>query len=164
MKQMNQLNDLLMHELQDIYDAEHQITQALPKMMEAASSNELKSAFQEHLAQTEEQINRLQRVFEMMNMKAQRVPCKGMQGLIEEGRELMKEQSKGQVLDAALISAAQKVEHYEMAAYGSVRTYAYQLGFQDAAQLLQQTLDEEEMTDKKLTQIAGRVNLEAVKQ
>ncbi|MBI5668550.1 MAG: ferritin-like domain-containing protein [Chloroflexi bacterium] len=164
MKKMKELNDLLLHQLQDLYDAEHQITEALPQMVEAASSEELKAAFQEHLNQTEEQINRLKQVFQMLNKRAQRVPCKGMQGLIEEGSELMKEQPKGQVLDAGLIASAQKVEHYEVAAYGSARTYAYQLGYQDAAQLLQQTLDEEEMTDKKLTQIAGRVNVEAMKQ
>lgn len=160
--QMKQLKDLLAHELQDVYDAEHQITRALPKMMEAASSTELKNAFQEHLTQSEEQISRLEQVFRMLKVEAERVPCKGMQGLIKEGNELLEEQKPGEVLDAALISAAQKVEHYEMAAYGSLRTYAYQLGFQDAAQLLQQTLDEEEMTDKKLTQIAGQVNQEAI--
>ncbi len=164
MHKMNRLNDLLTHQLQDLYDAEHQITQALPKMMEAASSTELKSAFQEHLSQTEGHINRLQRVFEMMNVRPERVPCKGMQGLIKEGDELIKEQSKGDLLDAGLIASAQKIEHYEMASYGTARTFAYLLGYKDAADLLQQTLDEEEMTDKKLTQIAGQVNPEAIRQ
>ncbi len=163
MKQMKDLNELLVHDLQDLYDAEHQVAEALPKMVEAASSEELKTAFQEHLAQTEEHINRLKEAFRLMNKRAQRVSCKGMQGLIEEGSELMQEQSAGEVLDAALISAAQKVEHYEMASYGSARTYAYLLDMKDVAQLLQQTLDEEETTDKTLTQIAGRLNAEAIR-
>lgn len=163
MKKMTDLNDLLVHQLQDLYDAEHQITEALPKMLEAASSEELKSAFQEHLNQTEEQIDRLKQVFQVLNKRAQRVACKGMQGLIEEGDELLQEQNSGHVMDAALITAVQKVEHYEIASYGSARTYAYLLGLQDAAQLLQQTLDEEEATDKKLTQLAGRLNPEALR-
>ena len=158
---LKSLEDLLLHELKDIYDAEHQITEALPKMREAASSNELKQAFDEHLKVTQQQIKRLEQVFEQMGEKPKRETCKGMKGLIAEGQSVMEEGDKGNTLDAALIASAQKVEHYEIASYGSVRTYANMLGQRDAAQLLQQTLDEESMTDEKLTGLAERLNRQA---
>ncbi|NLX09655.1 MAG: ferritin-like domain-containing protein [Chloroflexi bacterium] len=158
---LKSLDDLLLHELKDIYDAEHQITEALPKMRQAASSNELKKAFEEHLKVTEEQIKRLEQVFEQLGEKPKREACKGMKGLVAEGQNVMEEGDKGDTLDAALIASAQKVEHYEIASYGSVRTYANMLGHRDVAQLLQQTLDEESMTDEKLTGIAERLNRQA---
>jgi ferritin-like metal-binding protein YciE len=151
---MESLNELFHAELKDIYDAEHQITEALPKMEKAAHSAQLKQGFRTHLRETENHINRLEQVFGMIGKKAARKKCKGMAGLIKEGDELMKEDADADVTDAGLISAAQKVEHYEMAAYGALRTWAKMMGHRDAARLLQQTLDEEGDTDKKLTAMA----------
>jgi len=151
---------LLVDELKDLYSAENQITKALPKMAKAATTNELKTAFQTHLKETEGQIKRLDRVFEILDKPSGGKTCKGMQGLIEEGTENM-QQTEGEVRDAALICAAQKVEHYEMAGYGSVRTWAQILGQKEIADLLQQTLDEEGQTDHKLTQLAGKINKQA---
>jgi|SRR3954447_18601220 len=151
---------LLLQELKDLYSAEKQITRALPKMAKAASNDQLKTAFQTHLKETEGQIERLERVFEIMGKPATAKTCKGMQGLIEEGTETMQE-TEGDVRDAAMICAAQKVEHYEMAAYGSVRTWAQQLGQKEIADLLQQTLQEEGETDHKLTQLASKINKQA---
>lgn len=160
---LQSLEDLFLHDLKDIYNAEMQITKALPRMAKKASAPELRRAFEQHLKQTEAQIKRLERVFGTLDEKAKGKTCKGMQGLIEEGKEMMSEDIEDDVLDAALIAAAQKVEHYEMAAYGTARTYAEMLGNTEAARLLQQTLDEEEATDKKLTQLAEQlVNVEAV--
>lgn len=157
------LEDLFLDELKDIYNAEQQILKALPRMAKKASAPELRKAFEQHLKQTEAQVQRLERVFAKMNQKAKGKTCKGMQGLIEEGKEMMSEDISDDVLDAALIAAAQKVEHYEIAAYGTLRTYAELLGMDDAAKLLQQTLDEEGQTDKKLTELAEQlVNPEAV--
>lgn len=159
---LNTLQDLLIEELQDIYDAENQILKALPKMAKAASAPQLQQAFEEHLQQTRTHVERLDQVFEQFGAKSKRKTCKAMQGLITEGDEMIKEKADPAVRDAGLISAAQRVEHYEMAAYGTVRTYARQLGQQQAARLLQQTLDEEGTTDKKLTQLAeSMINLEA---
>jgi ferritin-like metal-binding protein YciE len=159
---LNTLQDLLIEELQDIYNAENQIIKALPKMAKAASAPQLQQAFEEHLQQTRTHVERLERVFEQFGEKAKGKTCKGMQGLLTEGEEMIKEKADPAVRDAGLISAAQRVEHYEMAAYGTVRTYARQLGQQQAAKLLQQTLDEEGTTDKKLTQLAeSLINLEA---
>jgi ferritin-like metal-binding protein YciE len=152
--ELRNLNDLLLDHLKDLYDAEHQITKALPKMAKAASSQQLKSAFNQHLSETENQIRRLEQVFDTMGKKATRKSCKGMKGLLEEGEEILKEDAADDVRDAGLIAAAQKVEHYEMAGYGAVRTYAKMLGMREAADLLQQTLDEEGNANKKLTQIA----------
>lgn len=154
---LNTLNDLFMAELKDLYDAEHQITQALPKMAKAASTPELQQAFQQHLQQTQQHITRLEQVFDLCGERAERKTCKGMEGLIKEGQEMMKEGSPSAVLDAALISAAQKVEHYEIASYGTLRTFAKLLNMNEAAQLLQTTLDEESETDEKLTKIAERL-------
>jgi ferritin-like metal-binding protein YciE len=160
---LQSLEDLFLEDLKDVYNAEHQILKALPRMAKKASAPELKRAFEQHLKQTETQVQRLERVFSSIGEKAKGKTCKGMQGLIEEGKEMMSEDIEADVLDAALIAAAQKVEHYEIAAYGTLRAYAEMLGNQQAAKLLQQTLDEEGETDKKLTQLAEQlVNVEAV--
>jgi ferritin-like metal-binding protein YciE len=153
---MDNLQDLLIEDLKDLYDAEHQITKALPKMAKAASSQELKNAFEEHLTQTENHIKRLEQVFESMGKKATRKTCQAMKGLVEEGSETMKEDADPEVMDAALIGAAQKVEHYEIASYGTVATYAQMLGHNQAVQLLRATLQEEKQTDDKLTMLAER--------
>ena len=154
--QMNDLRDLYMHELSDLYSAENQLVKALPKMAKAASSEELRSAFEEHLAETENQIQRLDQIFGKLGEKPKRQKCKGMEGLLEEGKEMMEEDAEAEVMDAGLIAAAQRVEHYEIAGYGCARTYARMLGDQEAARLLQETLDEEGATDKKLTELAER--------
>jgi ferritin-like metal-binding protein YciE len=151
---LNDLNDLLIDQLKDLYNAEGQLTKALPKMAKAASNPELKQAFENHLAQTEEHVNRLEQVFESLGEKAKGKTCAAMKGLIEEAKELLGEDAQPEVLDAGLIAAAQRVEHYEIAGYGTVRTYAESLGHSEAARLLQQTLDEEGSTDKLLTKIA----------
>lgn len=157
------LEDMFLEELKDVYNAENQILKALPRMAKKASAPELRRAFEQHLKQTEVQVQRLERVFATLDEKPKGKSCKGMQGIIEEGKEVMSEDIEDDVLDAALIAAAQKVEHYEMATYGTLRAWAETLGNQQAAKLLQQTLDEEEATDKKLTQLAEQlVNAEAV--
>jgi len=150
--------DLLELELKDLYSAEKQITKALPKMAKAATNDDLKAAFETHLEETEGQIERLEQIFKQLDISFARVEkCKAMEGLIEEGKEIMEEDLEPEVLDAALICAAQKVEHYEIAGYGCARTFAQQLGHADVADLLQETLDEEGTTDKKLTEIAESV-------
>ena len=157
--QLKTLEDLFIHELKDLYNAENQITKALPKMAKAASSPELKAAFEEHLEQTRGQIARLDQVFEKLGRASSGVVCKAMKGLVEEGEEMVSEEADPDVKDAGLIAAAQRVEHYEMAGYGTARTFAQQLGHTEVANLLQQTLDEEGETDKKLTKLAeSRVN------
>lgn len=156
------LQDLLVEELKDLYNAEQQMTTALPKMMDAAHSQQLMNAFQEHLSQTDTQIRRLDQVFQMLGESPQGVHCKGMAGIIAEGEELVKKNPDPDVLDAGLIAATQRVEHYEIAAYGSARTYAKELGKTEIARMLQETLDEEGDFDKKLTRIAeGHVNTRA---
>ena len=156
------LEKLLVHELKDLYSAEKQILQALPKMAKAATSPELKKAFQTHERQTQEQVKRIERIFEGgLEGSPAGKKCKGMEGLLEEGKEILEEDMPDMIRDAALIGAAQRVEHYEMAAYGTVRDMAEQLGLKDAARLLQTTLDEEGETDKLLTAIAQRVNSQA---
>jgi ferritin-like metal-binding protein YciE len=161
---MESLRDLFVDELKDLYSAETQITKALPKMAKAASSNDLRTAFEEHLEQTKVHIERLDQIFNSLEESPKGKKCKGMEGLIEEGKELLEEDAEPDVLDAGLISAAQRVEHYEMAGYGCVRTYAKLLGEDAAVELLQQTLDEEGETDKKLTAIAETINLEAAEE
>ncbi|MGE5814462.1 MAG: ferritin-like domain-containing protein [Acidobacteriota bacterium] len=157
------LEDMFLEELKDVYNAENQILKALPRMAKKASAPELRRAFEQHLKQTEAQVQRLERVFASLDEKPKGKSCKGMQGIIEEGKEVMSEDIEDDVLDAALIAAAQKVEHYEMATYGTLRAWAETLGNQQAAKLLQQTLEEEEATDKKLTQLAEQlVNADAV--
>ena len=151
---LNNLNDLLLDQLRDLYNAETQLTKALPKMAKAAKNPELKQAFERHLEQTEEHVNRLERVFEALGERAKGKTCQAMKGLIEEGKEILDEEAEDSVRDAGLIAAAQRVEHYEIAGYGTVRAYAQTLGHQEAADILQQTLEEEGQTDKLLTKIA----------
>jgi ferritin-like metal-binding protein YciE len=159
---LDTLKDLYVDVLRDLYDAENRILKALPKMAKAASSIELQEGFQEHLRQSEEHVGRLDRVFEYVGEPARRKKCKAMEGLLEEGKELLESDSHPEVLDAGLIAAAQKVEHYEIAGYGCARTYAQLLGQNEALELLQQTLDEEKQTDEKLTELAmSRINLDA---
>ena len=154
------LQELFVDELRDVYDAEKQLTKALPKMAKAAESDELRAAFEEHLDITRMQVNRLEEVFKSLGLAARGKTCDGMKGLIEEGKSHM-EELDGSTLDAALIGAAQKVEHYEIATYGTLATWAELLGHQDAKDLLGQTLEEEKEADEKLTGIAGQINPEA---
>src|SRR6187455_3309658 len=142
MAKLSSLNDLLIEELKDLYDAEHQITKALPKMATAASSPQLKSAFTSHLSETEGHIRRLEQVFNLLGEKPARKTCKAMKGLLEEGDEVLKEDADPVVKDAALIGAAQRVEHYEMAGYGTLRTFSLTLGFDEVATLLQENLEQ----------------------
>jgi ferritin-like metal-binding protein YciE len=151
---INSLQDPYLAELQDLYDAENRIIKALPKMADAASSPDLRRAFQEHLEQTRRQSDRLERIFSMLNESPKGKKCKGIEGILDEGKEMMDLDAPPAVCDAALISAAQRVEHYEIAAYGTVRTFARRLGYEDQAQLLNETLQEEGDTDKKLTSLA----------
>ena len=161
--EMDSLRKLYVEELKDLYSAEKQILQALPKMVKKAENPQLKKAFEEHLRVTETHVERLDRIFEGLGKSPRGKKCKGMEGLIEEGKEMMQEDMEPDVLDAALIAAAQRVEHYEMAGYGTVRTYAKLLGENQAARLLQQTLDEEGDADKLLTQLAeSSINVEAM--
>jgi ferritin-like metal-binding protein YciE len=160
--EMESLRDLYIEELKDVYNAEKQLVRALPKMAKSASHEELRSAFEDHLGVTEEQVRRLETIFGDLGKPARGKKCVGMEGLLAEGAEMMEEDMEPAVLDAALISAAQRVEHYEIAAYGTLRTYARQLGYDNHAQLLQQSLDEEGEADKLLSQIAeSTVNIDA---
>jgi len=160
--EMESLHELYVDELKDLYSAEKQIVKALPKMVKNATNPELKEAFSNHLDETEGHVQRLEKIFQMLGEKAGGKKCKGMEGLIEEAKELLEEDAAEEVLDAGLISKAQHVEHYEMAGYGTVRTYAEQLGFSDQAKLLQPTLDEAGKANELLTQIAeSSVNLDA---
>lgn len=161
MPKIQTMEQIFVEEIRDLYDAEKQLTRALPKMAKASNSQELKAAFTEHLEVTKGQIARLEQVFEMLEQKARSKPCKAMKGLIEEGQEQMETNADAPIKDLALIGAAQKVEHYEIAGYGTVRTMAQQMGRKDVAQLLEETLREEEATDKKLTQVAKGVYKEA---
>lgn len=162
MAKLTSLEDLLVHELQDIYHAEGQILKALPRMVKAASHPELKSAFEEHRLQTEGHVERLEQAFKLLGIPAKGKKCEGMAGLLEEGKKTMAEDAEPGVLDAALISAAQKVEHYEIASYGCVCTYAEMLGHEEVHDLLGQNLEEEEETDQRLTALAESViNLDA---
>jgi ferritin-like metal-binding protein YciE len=159
---LGSLQELYVEELKDLYSAENQLLQALPKMAKAASSSDLRTAFEDHLEQTRDQVERLEKIFKKLDASPKGKKCKAMEGLIEESNELLTEEAEPEVLDAALIAAAQRVEHYEMAGYGSVRTFARLLRDQEAADLLQETLDEEEAADKKLTELAETtINVEA---
>jgi ferritin-like metal-binding protein YciE len=160
--EMNRLKHLYIEELKDLYSAETQLVKALPKMANAASSKDLRAGFEEHLGQTKEHVARLERILKALGESAKGKKCKGMEGLIKEGSEMIEEDPAPEELDAGLISAAQRVEHYEIAGYGCVSTYAKLLGEDEAASLLKLTLEEEKETDKKLTQLAGSINLEAV--
>ena len=157
------LQDLLAEELKDIYSAENQLVKALPKMAKAATSPELKEAFESHLLETETQVARLEQIFERLGIKPGRKKCKAMEGLVAEGKDTISEDAEPMVHDAALISSAQRVEHYEIAAYGTARTFATLLGDDETAELLQLSLDEEGQADKKLTDIAmSGINQEAM--
>ena len=155
------INDLFLEELKDLYSAEHQITKALPKMAKAASTEQLRQAFENHLEETKGHVNRLEQIFETLGNSGKGKTCEGMKGLLSEGSEIIGEVEKGDVRDAGLISAAQRVEHYEMAGYGSVRAFAELLGHPDVVKLLDATLKEEEAADQKLTQISKAVNNKA---
>jgi ferritin-like metal-binding protein YciE len=157
MSKIDSLEPLMIEELRDLLDAERQVTRALPKMARAASAEELRGAFENHLEQTNRQLERLNQAFDHIGERARPKKCVGMQGLIEEGEEMLAEAEQGPARDALLIASAQKVEHYEMAAYGTARTYANLLGHAEVAHLLEQTLDEEKQTDLRLTEIAETV-------
>ena len=159
---LNTLEDLYVDLLKDLYSAEKQLVRALPKMAKNAQSSDLQRAFQDHLKQTERQAERIERIFTEMGGSPRGKKCVGMEGLIEEGNELLKEDVEPDVLDAGLIAAAQKVEHYEISGYGTARAWAERLGYDKAARLLQESLDEESMANEKLNQIAeSHVNMEA---
>jgi ferritin-like metal-binding protein YciE len=155
------MKGLLLDELQDLYSAETQITKALPKMAKASSASDLKHAFESHLQETEGHVQRLETIFKHMKESPKGKTCEGMKGLLKEGDERVKEGGEPEVLDAGLISAAQRVEHYEIAAYGSARTYAELLGESEIVKLLEQTLEEEKAADQKLTKVAKKVNVKA---
>jgi ferritin-like metal-binding protein YciE len=160
---MKTLNDLFMHEIKDLYSAEKQLTKALPKMAKAASSDDLRTAFENHLEETEKHISRLEWIMGQFDIPTRVPKCKAMEGLLEEGKEVLEEDMDEDVRDAALICAAQRVEHYEIAVYGCARTFAQLLGHNEVQETLQTTLDEEKATDEKLTEIAMQhVNAEAV--
>jgi ferritin-like metal-binding protein YciE len=160
---LDTLQKLYTDELRDLYNAENQLVKALPKMAKAASSKDLKAAFEKHLEQTKGHVERLEQVFEELGEKPKGKTCRAMKGLIEEGSEILKEDGEDSVIDAGIIVAAQKVEHYEIAGYGSVRTFAHLLGQNKAAELLQTTLDEEAETNQLLNRLAeGIVNPEAL--
>ena len=161
---LESLHDLYLNELQDIYGAEEQILKALPKVIEKTTTPELRQALSNHLEETRGHVSRLVQIFEMHGEEAKKQKCKGMQGVLSEGDDLIGHDAPPQLRDAAIISACQRVEHYEMAVYGTLRTYAQQMGHERAAALLQQTLNEETAADQKLTNIAAtRVNIDAVR-
>jgi ferritin-like metal-binding protein YciE len=156
------LKDLYIHELKDLYSAEKQIIKALPKMVKAATNKQLAAGFEEHFEQTKEHVTRLEQILTRYDESTRGPKCQGMEGLLKEGEEMMEEDAEEEVRDAALIAAAQRVEHYEMAGYGCARTYAELLGDPDSAQLLQATLTEESETDEKLTDLAkSLINIRA---
>jgi ferritin-like metal-binding protein YciE len=161
MAKISSPRDLLVHELKDLYSAENQLLKALPKMAKAATSDELKEAFEKHLEQTEGQVERLDRIAKQLGETMKGKKCKAMEGLIEEAKEVLEEDAEPVLLDLAMIGAAQKVEHYEIAGYGTARTLAELAGEDDVAEILQETLDEEGETDKLLTEIAMELNVEA---
>lgn len=158
---LESLNDLFVEQLRDLYDAENQLIKALPKMAEGANSDELRQGFEEHLEQTKVHAQRLEQVFEQLGEKAKTKKCKAMEGLIKEGSETLEEEMNEDVKDAAIIAAAQRVEHYEIAGYGTARTFASLLGEDESASLLEQTLEEEKETDVKLTELAEGINVAA---
>lgn len=158
---MESIRQLYINELKDLYNAETQLVKALPKMAKASSSDELREAFEEHLRQTSEQVSRLEQIFEMLDEKPTGKKCLGMEGLVKEGGETMREKYPDAVMDAAIIGAAQRVEHYEIAAYGTAREFARLLGEDEHVSLLGQTLAEEKQTDEKLTRLAEDINSRA---
>jgi ferritin-like metal-binding protein YciE len=160
--QADRLTHLFVDQLRDLYNAETQLVTALPKMAKAANSDELRNGFEQHLEQTRGHVDRLERVFASLDESPKGKKCAGMKGLIDEGSELIKEDLPAEELDAGLIAAAQRVEHYEIAAYGCVRTYAELLGDDESAALLNQTLEEEKETDEKLTELSKQINVQAM--
>lgn len=156
-QRLDSLQDLFVQELKDLYNAERQIQDALPKMVEKASNQELKDAFNEHLQLTGEHVQRLEQIFDTLQESPTGMKCKGMEGIIDESKDLLKQDANPDVKDAGLIGQAQRVEHYEISGYGTARTYAERLGFSEAARMLGQTLQEEEEADKRLTMIAERI-------
>lgn len=160
----NTFKGLFLDELRDLHDAENQLIKALPKMAESATSDELRSGIEQHLEQTKTHAQRIEQIMDALGESPKGKKCKGMTGIINEGKEVMDEDYEGEVHDAAIISAAQRVEHYEIAAYGSARTFAQLLGESQAASLLQQTLEEEKETDEKLNQLAQQINPEALRE
>jgi len=160
----NSLRELYLDQLRDLHDTEKQLVKALPKLANAASSSKLRNALQEHLKITKHQVERLEQIFEGLGEKTKSQKCNGMEGLIEEGSKEMKQYSSSGVRDAAIIASAQRVGHYEIAGYGCVRTFATLLGESQAANLLEETLNEEKKADEKLTQLAEEINAEAVEE
>jgi ferritin-like metal-binding protein YciE len=158
---METMRELLVDEMRDLYDAEKQLVKALPKLAKTASNDELREAFENHLEQTRGHVQRLEQAFELLDGKARSKPCAAMKGLIEEGKETMEEDLSGPLMDSAIICAAQKVEHYEIAGYGTVSSWARSLGLDEVAELLEATLLEEKEADEKLTQVGGEVLTEA---
>jgi ferritin-like metal-binding protein YciE len=161
MMQKDSLRQLYVNELKDLYNAETQLVKALPKMAKASSNAELRQGFEEHLRQTSEHVSRLEQIFEMLGEKPTGKKCLGMEGLVKEGAETMQEDYEDALMDAAIIGAAQRVEHYEIAGYGTVRAFAEQLGENEHVSLIEQTLEEEKQTDEKLTQLAEQINAQA---
>lgn len=161
MTALHNLHDLFHQELRDIYDAEKQLTKALPRMAKQASNDKLRSALEDHLAETEQQVERLEKIFGMIDEKPRGKKCVGMEGLIKEGSELLKEKADDAVKDAGIIAAAQRVEHYEIAVYGTLASFAQELGLMDAVTLLEETLAEEKDADAILTQCAASINFDA---
>lgn len=160
--EFNSFKDLFTNQIEDLYDAEQRLTKALPKMAEAANSNQLRQAIQHHLTETQGHVSRLETIFREIGMEPKRETCDAMKGLISEGEDMVKAKGDPDIKDAAIIGAAQRVEHYEIAGYGTARAFALRLGLRQAADLLQQTLNEESAADRKLTQIAeGNVNVQA---
>jgi ferritin-like metal-binding protein YciE len=157
----NSLRQLYIDELKDLYSAETQIVKALPKLAKASSSAELRQAFEEHLRQTSQQVSRLEEIFDMLDEKSTGKKCLGMEGLVKEGAETMKEEYAGALMDAALIGVAQRVEHYEIAGYGTVRAFSELMGEVDHVNLIEQTLQEEKQADEKLTRLAEEINAQA---
>ncbi len=160
---LNDLKDLLEHELKDLYSAENQVSNALPKLAKSAKNKKLRTAFEQHLEQTKNQIKRLEQVAKDIKVDIKGEECKAMKGLVKEGEDMMKEDAADSVLDAGLIASAQRVEHYEIAGYGTVVRYLEMLNLKDAAKLMEETLKEEKETDKKLSKIAEEINAEAIK-
>jgi len=160
--ELKSFEDLFVNQIEDLYDAENRLTRALPKMADAAHSSQLKKAFEHHLTETQGHVSRLESIFRQLNKEPKRETCEAMKGLVSEGEEMIKAKGDADVKDAALIAAAQRVEHYEISGYGTARAFARRLGMTQAANLLQQTLTEEEAADQKLNQIAeSSVNLQA---
>ncbi len=158
---MESVRELLIEQMRDLYDAEKQLVKALPKLAKTASNEQLKEAFESHLEQTRGHVQRLERAFEILDQKARSKPCQAMKGLIEEGKETMGEDLEEALMDSAIIGAAQKVEHYEIAGYGTLKTWARSLGLDEVAELLEATLEEEKEADQKLTEVADGILMEA---